>query len=222
MKRLFGLTLLTTLIILGACGNLEQEDLIVEKEVDEESAVIEVSETTAEIEENLVSEEVKENEASEQNSESIGNESDPKEIAKKLVKQEMSKQVGLEEWEIIENYITSDEIVDNIADYDKPVGEMRKLWVSGIVRATATDEEGGATGDFGYELQLYQMKDDPKWYIGEHYGVLIGLIVTEKPEVDETGMDLSDSEELPTSNAPIDSDESVENEQETEDYYEGF
>ncbi|WP_112182027.1 MULTISPECIES: hypothetical protein [Paraliobacillus] len=185
----------------------------------EESAVSEAAVTVAE---SQLSVEVEESEVSEQNSEPIGNETDPLKIAMNLVEQEMSKQVGLKEWEITENYITSDEIVDNIADYDKPVGEMRKLWVSGNVKATATDEEGGATGDFGYELQLYQMKDDPTWYIGEHYGVLIGLIVTEKPEVDETGMELSDSEELPTSNVPMDSDETVEYDQETEDYYEGF
>lgn len=219
MKRLFSLTLLTTILILGACGNIEQEDSLVPKEVDEESPVSEAAVTVAE---NQVNEEVEENEASGQNSESIGDETDPLEIAKKLVKQEMSKQVGLEEWEIIENYVTSDELVDNIADYDKPVGEMRKLWVTGMVRATATDEEGGATGDFGYDLQLYQMTGDPTWYIGEHYGVLIGLIVTEKPDVDETGLELSDSEELPTSNAPMESDEPVEYEQETEEYYEGF
>ncbi|WP_117168615.1 hypothetical protein [Paraliobacillus sediminis] len=221
MKKIFSLTLLTTILILGACGNIEQEDSQIAKEVEveEESAVSEAAVTVAE---NQVNEEVEVNEASEQNSESIGNETDPLEIAKKLVEQEMAKQVGLEEWKITENNVTSDQIVDNIADYDKPVGEMRKLWVTGNVEATATDEEGGATGDFGYDLQLYQMTGDSTWYIGEHYGVLIGLIVTDEPEVDETGLELSDSEELPTSNAPIDSDETVEYEQDTEEYYEGF
>ncbi|MBM7604851.1 Na+-transporting methylmalonyl-CoA/oxaloacetate decarboxylase gamma subunit [Metabacillus crassostreae] len=124
----------------------------------------------------------------------VNNEIEPQRIARNLVKIEMAKQVGLKNWEITENRVTSDQIVNNIADYDKPVGDKRIVWVSGNVKATSED---GITGNVGYELELYQMKDDDKWYIGKHMGVLIDLEVTEKPLVEEDEKYFSNSEELP-------------------------
>ncbi|OAT80922.1 hypothetical protein A6P54_13045 [Bacillus sp. MKU004] len=55
------------------------------------------------------------------------NETKVQEMARKLVEQEMEKQVGLRDWEITKNQITSDQELYNIADYDKPEGEMRKV-----------------------------------------------------------------------------------------------
>lgn len=124
----------------------------------------------------------------------VNDEIEPQKIARNLVEIEMAKQVGLKNWEITENRVTSDQIVNNIADYDKPVGDKRIVWVSGNVKATSEDD---ITGNVGYELELYQMKDDDKWYIGKHMGVLIDLEVTEKPLVEEDEKYFSNSEELP-------------------------
>ena len=71
---------------------------------------------------------------------------------------------------------------------------MRIVWITGNVKATSDDD---ITGNVGYELELYQMNGDNKWYIGKHWGVLIDLEVTEKPVVEEDERYLSDSEELP-------------------------
>ncbi|WNF37199.1 hypothetical protein RJD24_01705 [Bacillaceae bacterium IKA-2] len=124
----------------------------------------------------------------------ISNETEMQKIARELVGKEMSKQVGLKEWSIIENKVTSDNYVFNIADYEKPVGDMRKVWIEGYVKATSADD--GSTGNVGYNLELYQMKDDSKWYIGKHWGVLSHLEVTEEPVVFEDKRFLSDSAEL--------------------------
>ncbi|WP_226671160.1 hypothetical protein [Metabacillus litoralis] len=132
--------------------------------------------------------------SNEKEAEVVNDEIEPQKIARNLVKQEMAKQVGLKSWEITENKVTSDQIVNNIADYDKPVGDKRIVWVSGNVKATSEDD---ITGNVGYELELYQMKDDDKWYIGKHMGVLIDLEVTEKPLVEEDEKYFSNSEELP-------------------------
>lgn len=121
------------------------------------------------------------------------NETEPQKIARKLVKQEMSKQVELKKWEITENIVTSDKNVHNISDYEKPVGDMRIVWISGNVKATSDNDN---TGNVGYELELYQIKYDNKWYIGNHWGVLIDLEVTEKPVVNEDERYLSDNEEM--------------------------
>ncbi|MDP4153926.1 MAG: hypothetical protein Q8865_10905 [Bacillota bacterium] len=110
-------------------------------------------------------------------------ETEPQKIARSLVKQEMQKQVGLKKWKITSNKVASDkDNVNNPGDYDKPMGEKRIVWIEGNVNATSKD---GVTGNAGYDLELYQMKGDTKWYIGNHTGVLIDLKVTDKPEVKE-------------------------------------
>lgn len=121
-------------------------------------------------------------------------ETEPQKIARELVEQEMSIQVGLKSWEITENVMTSDQYVYNIADYDKPIGDMRKVWIEGFVKATAAED--GSTGSIGYNLELYQMKGDHKWYIGEHWGVLANLEVTEEPDVEEDERFFSNSEDI--------------------------
>ena len=91
--------------------------------------------------------------------------------------------------------MTSDQYVYNIADYDKPVGDMRKVWIEeGSMKATAEDD--GSTGSFGYNLELYQMKDDHKWYIGKHWGLLAHIEVTETPDVEEDERMFSNSEDM--------------------------
>jgi hypothetical protein len=132
------------------------------------------------------------------------NENEMQKIARNLVEQEMGKQVGLSEWEITRNEMTSDQEVYNIADYDKPEGEMRKVWISGNVRATSSD---GVTGNVGYELELYQMNHDEKWYIGNHWGVLIDLDEPDKPVVENEGEDRA--KHLGSSN-PMGEEKSVE------------
>ncbi|MFD1019578.1 hypothetical protein [Thalassobacillus hwangdonensis] len=124
-----------------------------------------------------------------------GEETEPQKITRKLVEQEMAKQEGLASWKIVQNAITSDKVVNNIADYDKPVGDKRVVWVDGTVEATTSEK--GNTANVGFTLELYQMVGDTEWYIDEHWGVLRALVVTEKPEVDESQFDLSDSAELP-------------------------
>lgn len=128
------------------------------------------------------------------NDELIINESDPLQIAKALVELEVSKQVGLKEWSITENKVTSDQYVFNIADYDKPVGDMRKVMIDGNINATVEDD--GTNGNIGYVLELYKMRGDNTWYIGKHWGVLIDLDVTAKPEVEENPKYHSDGDEL--------------------------
>ncbi|MFZ3578293.1 hypothetical protein [Virgibacillus sp. DJP39] len=125
----------------------------------------------------------------------VSTETEPLKIARELVEKEMSKQVGLKSWEITKNNVTSDQYINNISDYDKPVGDKRIVWIEGYVKATAADD--GSTGSVGYNLELYQMKGDNKWYIGKHWGVLDDIEVIEKPVVNEAGLELSDSEELP-------------------------
>ncbi|WP_404335614.1 hypothetical protein [Planococcus rifietoensis] len=105
----------------------------------------------------------------------VNNETEPQKIARELVEEEMTAQIGLKEWEIEENIITSDKIVNNPADYDKPAGNKRIVWVDGNVKATADDS----------------------WYIGRHWGILVNLEVTEKPIVEEDEKYFSDSEEIP-------------------------
>ncbi|WP_047985842.1 hypothetical protein [Ornithinibacillus californiensis] len=107
----------------------------------------------------------------------VSNESEFQRMARELVEIEMAKQVGLKEWEITENEVTSDQEVYNISDYDKPEGDMRIVWVSGNVQATT--EEDNITGNVGFELELYQMKGEDTWYIGNHWGALISLELTE-------------------------------------------
>ncbi|WP_142830231.1 hypothetical protein [Planococcus soli] len=124
----------------------------------------------------------------------VNNETEPQKIARELVEEEMTAQIGLKEWEIEENIITSDKIVNNPADYDKPAGNKRIVWVDGNVKATADD---GTTGNLGYNLELYQMEGDDSWYIGRHWGILVNLEVTEKPIVEEDEKYFSDSEEIP-------------------------
>ncbi|MCH1627730.1 hypothetical protein [Fredinandcohnia quinoae] len=119
------------------------------------------------------------------------NEIEPLKIARTFVEQEMAKQVGLRKWEITEHMVYSDKNVYNIADYDKPEGDMRKVWITGSVRGTSDD---GITGNVGYDLELYQMKGDTKWYIGEHWGVLANLEITDEPVVKERERN---DEELP-------------------------
>lgn len=110
----------------------------------------------------------------------VDNETELQKIARKLVEQEMSKQVDLKEWEITENKVTSDNNVNNISDYDKPEGDMRIVWIAGYVKAISDD---GITGNVGYTLELYQIKDDINWYIGNHWGILADLVVTDKPAI---------------------------------------
>lgn len=124
----------------------------------------------------------------------VNNETEPQNIARKLVEEEMAVQIGLEKWVIEENNVTSDEIVNNPADYDKPAGNKRIVWVAGNVKGTADD---GTTGNVGYTLELYQMEGDDTWYIGEHWGILSNLKVTEKPIVEEDEKYFSNSEEIP-------------------------
>lgn len=120
--------------------------------------------------------------------------SDPLEIAKALVEHEMANQEGLSSWEITENSLTSDTNVFNISDYDKPVGDMRIVWIEGNVNATAND---GTSGNVGYSLELYQMSEqDPNWYVGNHWGVLIDLAVTKTPNYQEDERYFSDSDQL--------------------------
>jgi len=162
-----------------------QEDAINEPKEPEEPKEDEVLSST---EEELVETSTTEEVATETS------ESEPLKIARELVEQEMSKQVGLASWEITKHVITSDQYVHNIADYDKPVGDMRKVWIEGYVRGTAADD--GTTGEVGYNLELYQMKGDSKWYIGTHWGVLAHLEVTDVPVVDEDERYLSHSDEI--------------------------
>ncbi|MBO0588981.1 hypothetical protein [Sporosarcina sp. E16_8] len=128
------------------------------------------------------------------NDDLIINESDPLRITRALVELEMSKQVGLKEWRITENNMTSDQNVFNIADYDKPVGDMRKVWIEGNINATVEDD--GTNGNIGYDLELYQMRGDTTWYVGKHWGVLIDLNVTAKPKVEENLKYHSNSDEM--------------------------
>ena len=129
------------------------------------------------------------------NDDFVINESDPLVIARLLVEHEMAKQVGLSSWEITNNRITSDTNVFNVADYDKPMGDMRKVWIEGNVKATAADD--GTTGNVGFTLELYQMREqDPNWYVGNHWGVLIALPVTKQPNYVEDERYFSNSGEL--------------------------
>ncbi|OAT80921.1 hypothetical protein A6P54_13040 [Bacillus sp. MKU004] len=60
--------------------------------------------------------------------------------------------------------------------------------MEGYVKATS---EAGVTGSVGFTLEVYQMKGDDKWYIGEHWGVLANINGTEKPVVENEGKDRS-------------------------------
>ena len=107
----------------------------------------------------------------------------------------MADQEGLKSWEITDHQVTSDSNIFNISDYDKPVGDMRIVWVEGYVKATAKDD--GSTGSIGYNLELYQMAEqDPNWYVGNHWGVLRDLEVTKTPDYVEDDRYFSDSDEL--------------------------
>ncbi|MBS4207116.1 membrane lipoprotein lipid attachment site-containing protein [Bacillus sp. FJAT-50079] len=133
---------------------------------------------------------------------------DPIEIAEILVRQEMEKrQIDPNNWKITEVGISFDRMIDNIADYDKPVGKMRVVWVTGNV--------SGINDVGNIDLELYKLDGDNVWYIDEHWGVLRDIEVAEMPIVDESNYQLSTSEELPFNDSNVDEQEF--NNQETED-----
>lgn len=149
-------------------------------------------------------------------SQPISNIYEPIEIAEILVEQEMVKrQVDPNDWEITEIEISSDSIIDNIADYDKPVGRMRVVWVTGYV---------SGTGDVGnIDLELYKLDGDNVWYIDRHWGVLRDIEVPEMPSVDESNYQLSTSDEIFTEDNSLDkskvNSQKIEDDVETSKYF---
>lgn len=124
-------------------------------------------------------------------SQPITDEYDPIEIAEILVTQELDKQgYDPKDWEISEIEIYFNKTVDNVADYDKPVGPMRIVWVTGLV--------SGINDTNNIDLELYKLEDDNVWYIDQHLGVLRNIAVPEMPKVDESNYELSTSDTIPT------------------------
>ncbi|MEC5423857.1 hypothetical protein QGM71_10180 [Virgibacillus sp. C22-A2] len=162
---------------------------------------------TSNDEEQVLHEEVMKNESID-SSQPISDRYEPIEIAEILVEQEMAKrQIDPDDWEITEIEISSDNIIDNIADYDKPVGKMRVVWVTGYV---------SGIGDVGnIDLELYKLDGDTVWYIDKHWGVLRDIEVPEMPSVDESNYQLSTSDQI--SIGDNDLDESEVNSQEIDD-----
>lgn len=138
---------MTALFLFAACGSNDQNNPESSALTDDDTAELETIDS----------------------SEPISDQYDPIEIARILVAQEMEKQqVAPTDWEITEIDIYSYEQIDNIADYDKPVGEMRVVWVTGDVH--------GAETVSNIDLKLYKLDGDDVWYISEHWGVL-GLFI---------------------------------------------
>lgn len=144
---------------------------------------------------------------------------EPKEIARVLVNQEMEKrEMDAGDWEITELEIYSDKTIDNLADYSKPVGKMRVVWVTGYV--------SGINDVGNIDLELYKLEGDDVWYIDNHWGVLRAIDVPEMPKVDESSYQLSTSDQLPTGgnsgDEPEWNDQTIEDDQETSEYFAGL
>jgi hypothetical protein len=196
-KSLFCLTVFAILFLITACSNIDQNNF-------------EDAEVT--------SDEFTENETID-SSQPISDMYDPIEIAKILVEQEMTKrQIDPNNWEITEIEISSDHMIENIADYGKPVGKMRVVWVTGYV--SGTEDVGNI------DLELYKLEGDNVWYIDQHWGVLRAIEVPEMPTVDESSYQLSTSDKLPTDNNSLDESEmnnqEIEDDNETSEYFGGL
>lgn len=127
------------------------------------------------------------------NAELMLEKTDPLQAAADLVEMEVARQGGMKEWEITKNEVVSDNTFHNAGDRDKPIGDMRVVWVEGNLAFTT---ENNNEASEGFSLEFYQMRGDDYWYIGKHWGFLRHLEVSEKPNVVENPDYFSDSDEL--------------------------
>lgn len=109
---------------------------------------------------------------------------EPLEITEILVRQETEH----EDWELTDLEVYKDKTIDNISDYDKPVGKMRVVWVTGHVKNNDSS--------LNVDLELYKLEGDDVWYIGTHWGILASIAVPEQPIVDESNYELSEDEDI--------------------------
>lgn len=139
------------------------------------------------------------------NSQPISDVYEPLEITEILIRQE----IGHDDWELTELEIDKDITINNSSDYDKPVGNMRVVWVTGYVK----NKDSSLNAD----LELYKLEGDNVWYIGKHWGILKSIVTPEPPIVDESNYELSEDVELFQSD--INTEESEDSIVESEEKY---
>lgn len=148
------------------------------------------------------------------------NETEQQTIVREIIEQELEADTTLKDWKIINNEVDSENTFNNMLDSEKAQGEMRSVWITGKVEITYSNDLSTVEN---YSIELYQMIDgDGKWYIGNRYGFLVGLEVTETPPL--SGNETYSDDETLDGQAPEDKvskvyDEAQVNEEELDRWY---